>query len=72
MEMHNRDRKVHGANIGPIWVMSAPDGPHVGPMILAIREAVCFVIGTTLNYEKSHHKDYSITKAQQTPVYIIC
>ena len=31
------DSKVHGANMGPIWVLSAPDGPHVGPMNLAIR-----------------------------------
>ena len=31
------DRKVHGANMGPTWVLSAPDGPHVGPMNLAIR-----------------------------------
>ena len=30
------DSKVHGGNIGPIWVLSAPDGPHVGPMNLAI------------------------------------
>ena len=29
--------KVHGANMGPIWVLSAPDGPCVGPMNLAIR-----------------------------------
>ena len=29
--------KVHGANIGPTWVLSAPDGPHVGPMNLATR-----------------------------------
>ena len=21
------DNKVHGANMGPIWVLSAPDGP---------------------------------------------
>ena len=28
--------KVHGANMGPTWVLSAPDGPHVGPMNLAI------------------------------------
>ena len=26
------------ANMGPTWVLSAPDGPHVGPMNLAIRE----------------------------------
>ena len=31
------DSKVHGANKGTIWVLSAPDGPHVGPMNLAIR-----------------------------------
>ena len=30
------DSKVHGANICPTWVMSAPDGPHVGPMTPAI------------------------------------
>ena len=29
--------KVHGANMGPSWVLAAPDGPHVGPMNLAIR-----------------------------------
>ena len=29
--------KIHGANMGPTWVLSAPDGPHVGPMNLAIR-----------------------------------
>ena len=32
------DSKVHGANMGPIWVLSTPDGPHVGPMNLAIRD----------------------------------
>ena len=30
------DSKVRGANMGPNWVLSAPDGPHVGPMNLAI------------------------------------
>ena len=32
------DSKVHGANMGPTWVLSAPYGPHVGPMNLAIRD----------------------------------
>ena len=32
------DSKVHGANMGPTWVLLAPDGPHVGPMNLAIRD----------------------------------
>ena len=27
---------VHGANMGPTWVLSAPGGSHVGPMNLAI------------------------------------
>ena len=31
------DNKVHEANMGPTWVLSAPDGPHVGPINLAIR-----------------------------------
>ena len=35
------DSKVHGANMGPTWVLSAPDGPHVGPMNLAIRVVIC-------------------------------
>ena len=30
------DNKVHGASMGPAWVLSAPGGPHVGPMNLAI------------------------------------
>ena len=32
------DSKVHWANMGPTWVLSAPAGPHVGPMNLAIRD----------------------------------
>ena len=31
------DSKVHRENMGPTWVLSAPDGPYVGPMNLAIR-----------------------------------
>ena len=30
------DSKLHVANMGPIWVLSAPAGSHVGPMKLAI------------------------------------
>ena len=33
------DSKVHGANMGLTWVLLAPDGPHVGPMNLAISSA---------------------------------
>ena len=31
------DSKVHVANVGPTWVLPSPDGPHVGPMNIAIR-----------------------------------
>ena len=34
------DSKVHGTNMGPTWVLSAPDGPHVGPMNLVTRDVV--------------------------------
>ena len=30
------DSKVHGANMGPIWGLQDPGGPHVGPMNFAI------------------------------------
>ena len=30
------DNKVHGANMGPTWVLPAPGGPRVDPMNLAI------------------------------------
>ena len=39
------DSKVHMANMGPTWVLSAPDGPHVGPMNLAIRDESGWVEG---------------------------
>ena len=36
----NPDSKVHGVNMGPTRVLSAPGGPHVGPMHLAIWEEI--------------------------------
>ena len=42
----NTDSKIQWANMGPTWVLSAPDGPHVGPINLAIRE--CLVICMSL------------------------
>ena len=36
------DSKVHGANMGPTWVLSAPGGPHVCPINLAIRVYIWF------------------------------
>ena len=42
------DSKVHRANMGPTWVLSAPDGPHVGPMNLAIRVLIIMAISTSV------------------------
>ena len=36
------DSKIHGANMGPIWVLSAPYGSHVGPMDFAIWAWITF------------------------------
>ena len=38
------DSKVHWANMGPTWVLSAQDGPHVGPMNLAISDTTLLVV----------------------------
>ena len=43
------DSKVHGANMGPTWVLSAPDGPHVGPMNLAIRATIVYTCDCPYN-----------------------
>ena len=37
------DSKVHKSDMGPTWVLSAPGGPHVGPVNLAIRVVNKFV-----------------------------
>ena len=41
------DSKVHGANMGPTWVLPALDGPRVGPMNLAIK--VTCLLGYHIN-----------------------
>ena len=38
--MTGPDNKDHRANMGPTWVLSAPDGSHVGPMNLANRASI--------------------------------
>ena len=47
------DSKVHGANMGHTWVLSAPDGLHVGPMDLAI------MIGLHRVLQQHHHQAQS-------------
>ena len=41
---HVPDSKVHWANMRPTWVLSAPHGPHVGPMNLAIWGFLLYII----------------------------
>ena len=45
------DSKVHGANMGPTWVLPAPDGPHVGSMDLAIRDVIV-VVGECVSLQR--------------------
>ena len=55
------DSKVHGANMGPTWVLSAPDGRIVGPMNFAIRDVailylpLCFILFECSDLLKSSH-----------------
>ena len=57
------DSKVHEANMGPTWVLSAPDGPHVGPINLAIGVASVHdgsydvVVESTVNIQLSIQLD---------------
>ena len=48
------NRKVHGANMGPTWVLSAPDGSHVGPMNFAIRAALISLCTLYIYTFKNH------------------
>ena len=50
------DSKVHGANMGPTWVLSAPDGPHIGPMNLVVRVYIQSTLWYCAVYHKVHHK----------------
>ena len=64
------DSKVRGANMGPTWVLSAPDGPHVGPMSLAIWD---INTGKALNLHQ-HYDDVIMTMlaSQITSLPVVC
>ena len=47
------DSKVHEANMGPTWVLSAPGEPHVGPMNFAIRMAITATQGLQIWKKKN-------------------
>ena len=52
--------KVHGASMEPIWVLSAPAGPHVGPTNLAIRVSFGSAWVQLSCNESSHLLNYTI------------
>ena len=65
------DSKVHVANMGPTWVLSAPDGPHVGPMYLAIR--VYMVQLVLMRYEGGFSKRiFTSGDHEEGAVYNLC
>ena len=61
------DSKIYAANMGPTWVMSAPGGPHVGPLYLLCRwKTSChqnciqvptpnFTLICKISFESHHH-----------------
>ena len=53
--------KVHGATMGPSWVLSAPDGPHVGPWTL-----LSGLLWTTPNYIDTSVNHYNNDCVQWT------
>ena len=67
----NPDRKVHGANMGPIWDRQDPGGPHAGPMNLATWEGA---IVLKLRRQRKHPfgdiGEYNHTKSQQNTTRI--
>ena len=69
---HTSDSKVHVANMGPTCVLSAPGGPYVGPMNLAIRDRKysCVVAagsGSLADHQLGFCKDWKSVKYLQTP-----
>ena len=50
------DSKIHGANMGLIWGRQGPDGPHVGPINLAIRDDLSFPGSDESKQQISHNK----------------
>ena len=76
------DSKVHVANMGPTWVLSPPNGPHVGPINLAIRVMCLYSNGIhlycrheTYSRRKGHSDDecrrWHPQQSRRKPFYIL-
>ena len=68
--------KIHGANMGPTWVLSSPGGPHVGPMKLAIWVDVASVIvlaaSLTAGHVEGRHSVYVDVIAISSFAFLLC
>ena len=60
------DSKVRGANMGPTWVLSASDGPHVGPMCY---HGPSWSTISCINNTLTHHMTSVFHHRQQVQVY---
>ena len=50
-----QDGKGHGANMESTWVLSAPAGPHIGPINLAVRDVMQNICDTSGICSKGMH-----------------
>ena len=62
------DSKINEANIGPTWVLSAPDGPHVGPMNLSVRD---IAFGSTVTPQYINHNGTNYTHTSPSIVTFV-
>ena len=61
------DSKVHGTNMGPTWVLSVPDWPHVGSMNLAIRDGRQCLLGMKQQFLR--YSMHVFSAGNQTPCH---
>ena len=64
------DSKVHGANMGPTWVLSSPGGPHVGPMNLAIRDYLPRLHLRVASMQAARHYQHARTMCEVYCVFV--
>ena len=67
-----QDSKFHGANMGPTWVLSAQDGPHVGPMNLAIRDGSCGTMIRRMSARSSQMSLFIFVRNHREVTYAMC
>ena len=64
------DRKVHEANMGPIWGRQDPGGPHVGPMNFAIWVALGKTSLRTDHLSFKHHTILAFSFSEKKNTYM--